>query len=74
MKSRNHKTTLKPRNPLVAMSFKPKAGIHRKSNKALRRLEKSQGGYSSIGQSIRLLTGRCEFDPRCPYQRVSECP
>lgn len=40
------KPTLAPRNPLVAASLKRKAGPHRKSNKALRRTNKSRGGLA----------------------------
>jgi hypothetical protein len=36
------KTTPQPRNYLVKLALFRKAGVHRKSNKAMRRLEKSK--------------------------------
>jgi len=43
------KTTPKLRNYLVKMALFRKAGVHRKSNKAVRRLEKSKkSGYSKV--------------------------
>lgn len=41
------KTTPQPRNHLVKLALFRKAGSHKKSNKAIRRLEKSKkSGYS----------------------------
>jgi hypothetical protein len=41
------KTPPQPRNYLVKLALFRKAGVHRKSNKAMRRLEKSKkSGYS----------------------------
>jgi hypothetical protein len=43
------KTTPQPRNYLVKLALFRKAGVHRKSNKAMRRLEKSKkSGYSKV--------------------------
>jgi hypothetical protein len=43
------KTTPQPRNYLVKLALFRKAGVHRKSNKAVRRLEKSKkSGYSKV--------------------------
>lgn len=43
------KTTPQPRNFLVKLALFRKAGVHRKSNKAIRRLEKSKkSGYSKM--------------------------
>jgi len=43
------KTTPQPRNYLVKLALFRKAGVHRKSNKAIRRLEKSKkSGYSKV--------------------------
>lgn len=44
------KRRLAPRNPLVAASLKRKAGKHQKSNKSLRRLEKSRGGLAHLAE------------------------
>ena len=41
------KTTPQPRNYLVKLALFRKAGVHRKSNKAMRRLEKSKKNYYS---------------------------
>ena len=41
------KTTPQPRNYLVKLAMFRKAGSHRKSNKAIRRLEKSKKNYYS---------------------------
>ena len=41
------KTTPQPRNYLVKLALFRKAGVHRKSNKAVRRLEKSKKSYYS---------------------------
>jgi hypothetical protein len=37
------KMTVKQRNPFVALAMKRKAGSHRKTNKAVRRLDKMRG-------------------------------
>jgi hypothetical protein len=43
------KTTPQPRNYLVKLALFRKAGSHKKSNKAIRRLEKSKkSGYSKV--------------------------
>jgi hypothetical protein len=43
------KTTPLQRNYLVKLALFRKAGVHRKSNKAVRRLEKSKkSGYSKV--------------------------
>jgi hypothetical protein len=43
------KTPPQPRNYLVKLALFRKAGVHRKSNKAVRRLEKSKkSGYSKV--------------------------
>lgn len=42
------KTTPQPRNYLVKLAMFRKAGSHRKSNKAVRRLEKSKKMYPII--------------------------
>jgi hypothetical protein len=43
------KNTPHPRNYLVKLALFRKAGVHRKSNKAIRRLEKSKkSGYSKV--------------------------
>jgi hypothetical protein len=43
------KTPPQPRNYLVKLALFRKAGVHRKSNKALRRSEKSKkSGYSKV--------------------------
>jgi hypothetical protein len=39
---------MKPRNPLAVLASKRKAGSHRKSNKALRRLEKIRDRNSKV--------------------------
>ena len=51
------KTTPQPRNYLVKLALFRKAGVHRKSNKAMRRLEKSKKNhYSEAHRStVRLL-------------------
>ena len=41
------KTTPQPRNYLVKLALFRKAGSHKKSNKAIRRLEKSKKNYYS---------------------------
>jgi hypothetical protein len=41
------KTAPQPRNYLVKLALFRKAGVHRKSTKALRRLEKSKKNYYS---------------------------
>jgi len=41
------KTTPQPRNYLVKLALFRKAGSHKKSNKAMRRLEKSKKNYYS---------------------------
>ena len=41
------KKTPQPRNYLVKLAMFRKAGSHRKSNKAIRRLEKSKKNYYS---------------------------
>jgi len=41
------KTPPQPRNYLVKLALFRKAGVHRKSNKAIRRLEKSKKNYYS---------------------------
>jgi len=44
-----NKNTPQPRNYLVKLALFRKAGVHRKSNKAVRRLEKSKkSGYSKV--------------------------
>ena len=57
MKSKLIVPTLNPRNPFVTLAHKRKAGSHVKPHKALRKVEK-QRGYSSTGESNRLLTDR----------------
>ena len=54
------KLTVPKRNPFVCLVLKKTgAGSHRKSNKALRRqVKQTQWGYSSTGESNRLLTDR----------------
>ena len=43
------KNAPQPRNYLVKLALFRKAGVHRKSNKAIRRLEKSKkSGYSKV--------------------------
>jgi len=43
------KNAPQPRNYLVKLALFRKAGVHRKSNKAMRRLEKSKkSGYSKV--------------------------
>ena len=52
------KMSVPKRNPFVCLVLnKTGAGSHRKSNKALRKNDK-QRGYSSTGESNRLLTDR----------------
>ena len=52
------KLTVPKRNPFVVLALKKTgAGSHRKTNKALRKRER-QRGYSSDGQSKKLLTSR----------------
>jgi hypothetical protein len=52
------KLNVPQRNPFVVLALKRTgAGSHRKSNKALRKLER-QRGYSSDGQSKELLIPR----------------
>lgn len=52
------KLTVPNRNPFVCLVLKKTgAGSHRKPNKALRKQER-QRGYSSTGESNRLLTDR----------------
>lgn len=47
------KTTPQPRNYLVKLALFRKAGSHKKSNKAIRRLEKSKKNYySEVHRSI----------------------
>ena len=47
------KTSPQPRNYLVKLALFRKAGAHRKSNKAIRRLEKSKkSGYSKVYSGI----------------------
>jgi hypothetical protein len=44
-----NKTPPQPRNYLVKLALFRKAGVHRKSNKAVRRLEKSKkSSYSKV--------------------------
>ena len=54
------KLTVPKRNPFVCLVLKKTgAGSHRKPNKALRKQDKqTQWGYSSTGESNRLLTDR----------------
>ena len=63
-----------PRNPFVAAALFKKAGVHRKSEKALRRQEKVHtGSVAQMDESIRLLPGRCEFEARQVHQeRISK--
>lgn len=61
------KLKLAPRNPLVAASLFKKAGVHDKSHKAQRRADKVALEGVAHGQSIRLLTGRREFEPLRPH-------
>ena len=46
------------RNPFVALALKRKAGVHRRTGKAMRRAEKMEmhRGLNSVGQSTWLLT------------------
>jgi hypothetical protein len=44
------------RNPFVALALKRKAGSHRKSNKAMRRLEKSSNGMQLKDSCSRLFS------------------
>ena len=57
MKSKMIVPTLNPRNPFVMLARKRSAGSHVKPHKAQRKLDK-QKGYSSTGESNRLLTDR----------------
>lgn len=61
---------MKPRNPMGIYAHKRKAGVHRKTDKAVRRQEKI-ALYRDVaqGQSTRLLTGGREFDPLHPDQQ-----
>jgi hypothetical protein len=51
------KTTPQPRNYLVKLALFRKAGSHKKSNKAIRRLEKSKKNYYSEVFCSLLLSG-----------------
>jgi hypothetical protein len=58
------KTPPQPRNYLVKLALFRKAGVHRKSNKAKRRLEKSKKNYYNeayyaIVSNLLLTRGRC---------------
>lgn len=62
------------RNPFVALAAKRKAGVHRKSNKAVRAAQKVEArrGVNSAGQSIRLLSEESpRFESGTPYQFLS---
>ena len=60
------KLTVPKRNPFVCLVLKKTgAGSHRKSNKAVRKLEK-QKGYSSDGQSTALLMRESSVRSRVP--------
>ena len=52
------KNTPQPRNYLVKLVLFRKAGVHRKSNKAIRRLEKSKKVYPIIDISTIIVYNR----------------
>jgi hypothetical protein len=52
------KTTPQPRNYLVKFAMFRKAGSHRKSNKAMRRLEKSKKVYPIIYKTTQIVYNR----------------
>ena len=54
-------TTSKPRNYLVKLALFRKAGSHRKSNKAMRRLEKSKKMYPIIDITINSVYNRIHW-------------
>ena len=53
---------MKARNIYAVLASKRKAGSHRKSNKALRRLEKSRGNFDG---EVRTLTPREHSSTLC---------
>ena len=57
---------MKPRNPFAVLANKRKAGSHRKSNKALRRKNKSRKTeYDEIGNHSGLLNRLSGFESQC---------
>ena len=61
---------MKPRNIFAVLASKRKAGSHRKSNKALRRLDKIKDRGIIQRQNSRLLTDQSEFKSLCPDQFI----
>jgi hypothetical protein len=60
------KTTPQPRNYLVKLALFRKAGSHKKSNKAIRRLEKSKKNYySEVYQAlvVKLMNDHLNLPP-----------
>ena len=55
------KTTPQPRNYLVKLALFRKAGSHKKSNKAIRRLEKSKKMYPIIDITINSVYNRIHW-------------
>ena len=58
---------------LVAAKFKSGAGAHRKSNKALRRLEKSRGYNLMVKQLAFNQLIRVQFSVPLPYKNTLTC-
>lgn len=63
-----------PRNPFVAAAKFKKAGTHRKSNKALRRVEKMSllGHSSKVEQSAFTRSARVRFPLPQPAETATE--
>ena len=60
---------MKARNIFAVLASKRKAGLHRKSNKALRKKNK-QSRYDETGYHIRLLPELSEFKSQCLDQFI----
>ena len=56
---------MKPRNMYAVLASKRKAGSHRKSNKALRRRQKTEHRSIIQRQNSRLLTDLSGFESLC---------
>ena len=61
---------MKQRNIYAVLASKRKAGSHRKSNKALRRLEKMENRSIIQRQNSRLLTDQSGFKSLCSDQFI----
>ena len=55
------KTTPQPRNYLIKLALFRKAGVHRKSNKAIRRLEKSKKVYPIMCINKNIVYNRIQY-------------